>query len=333
MIIVLGDIHFRDDKDYFKAVSEKFLEWFNNWKNNNSNNTLILAGDLVETSLLSGNVADYLERFSNYSKFKEIHICCGNHDKKKFHNDDQLAYEFYKNKSNIFIYEEPTEVVIEGLNTLILPYYTGVNKYGKSMNEFYSSIYENKNFSGTYDLVVGHFCGEEFSYYGSADCIKNLDKINTKKLILGHIHTRESNKETYIGSVFACKKSENDYTRSAMIYNNSIWSEEKLPLFNEFITITYPEELPKTKALIPIYTVLNCSSDIIAKSKYNNIFIKRTTTELIDAFSTKKTDLDRQFSSIKEMDISELFKAYINSQETPLDKDIIEDCKRFLKIS
>jgi len=118
-----------------------------------------------------------------------------------------------------------------------------------------------------------------------------------------------------------------------MIYDGNTWKEEKLPLFNEYVTVTYPDELPKTRAIIPIYTILNCASEAVAKSKYGNIFIKRVTTESIDFSTQKKIDIDRQFSSIKEIDISELFDAYVKSQETPLDKSVIDDCKRFLKIS
>lgn len=330
--IVLGDIHFRDDKPYWKVICEKFLDWFKNYEKNNSENNLFLAGDLVEDKILSGIVADYLYRFLRYSKFKNIYICVGNHDRKEYHNSYQLSYEFYKNYSNVHIYEEASEINVDGFKVLILPYYQGVNRYGKPMNEYYSNIYKNKIFSNNYDLVLGHFSAEDKDLFGSSECISNLDKINAKKIILGHIHTRGMGEDTYyIGSVFAGKKSENDYRRCAMVYKDGVWSEDKLPLFNEFLSVTYPEELPESKALVPIYTILNCTSESVALSKYKGIFIRRVTTDSIDVSIGKRADMDRQFSSVKEMDTRLLFQAFIDSQEPPLEKEIIKDCNEYLE--
>lgn len=333
MVVTLGDIHFRDDKKYWINICENFLEWFKNWDKNNEDNILLLAGDLVEEKLLSGRVVDFLDRFLKYSKFKEIHICVGNHDKKEYHGNYQLAYEFYKNKKNVFIYEEATEVTIDNLKVLMLPYYLGTNKFGKPMNEYYSEIYKNKNFSNDYDLVLGHFTSEDKSYFGGVDCISNLDKINTKKLILGHIHTRGVEENTpYIGSVFAGKKNENDYRRSAIIYDGKKWSEERLPLFNEFLTVSYPEELPKSKSITPIYTILNCTSESVARAKYKNIFIRRVTSDIIETPLRKASDMERQFSSIKEMDTKVLFKAFVKSLDIPLEPEIVRDCEKMLNI-
>lgn len=332
-IAVLGDIHFRDDKEYFSRASEEFLKWFKKWKRNVEGNTLILAGDLVESSLLSGNVAEYLERLVKYSNFNSIHICCGNHDKRKYHNDDQLAYQFFKNKENIYIYERPTEVSIEGKKVLFLPYFVGLNNYGKTMSEYYGGISTNLKFSNNYDLVVGHFCGDDASYFGGSDCVCNLDKINTKKLILGHIHTRGINPEVYIGSVFACKKNENDKTRCAMILEGDTWMEERLPEFIEFLSVIYPHPLPPSKAVIPVYTVLNCKSESIALSKYPNIAIKRTTTDMFEISSHHKTDtLEQEFEAVKKLDTKELFLSFLKTQDPPIEEGIIEDCKRMLEI-
>lgn len=332
-ICILGDIHFRDDHSYFSKASEDFLRWFQNWGRNTKENTLILAGDLVESSLLSGNVAEYLERLAKYSNFNSIHICVGNHDKRKYHNDDQLAYEFYKNKVNIHIYEKPTEVDIEGKKVLFLPYFVGLNCLGKTMREYYGEIYNNKNFSNDYDLVVGHFCGEDASYFGGSDCVPNLDKINTKKLVLGHIHTRGMNPSVYIGSVFACKKNENDNTRSALVLDGDEWIEERLPVFTEFLTVTYPYPLPQTNALTPIYTILNCKSEAIALSKYPNIFIKRTTTEMFEISGGSRSNVSEQdFDAVKKFDTKELFSAFLKANEFNFDEEVKSDCKRLLGI-
>lgn len=329
MVYILGDIHFSSKKDYLIETCERFLDWFKNWSNNNEKNTLILAGDLVETHVNGGIVIDFLERFSNYCNFKEIHIVVGNHCKKKIEGDYQLAYEFYKRKPKFHIYEKATEVNIEGLNCLLLPYYWGTNEYDLTMVEYYSNIYKNKAFSNKYDLVVGHFSGEDVSFSGSVDCVKNLDKIKTKKLCLGHIHTRSTNPDRYIGSIFASRKNENDNTRAAWYYDGKSWKEEKLPVFNEFLTVTYPEELPKSEALVPIYTVLSCGNEKIAKQKYGNIFIRKVTSENID-ISIRKRGNSTEFESLKTMDVNELFQDFIKVQDPPLSSEVKEKCEEVL---
>ena len=330
-ICILGDIHFASHKDFLIATCEKFLEWFKNWERNSPENYLILTGDLVHDYINGGVVINFLERFIQTSRFKEIHICVGNHDMNKYQNLDQLAYEFYNNKPNVFIYKKAAKAKIGSLNTLILPYFTGINDEGKTMSEYYSNIWKNKEFKDHYDLTVGHFCGEDNSFPGATDCVKNLDKINTDKLCLGHIHTRHINPRVYIGSVYAGRKNENDYTRSAWVCDEEGWKEERLPIFNEFITFSYPDPLPNSKSLVPIYTILNCSSEKLARDKYGNIFIRRSTIEAAD-FIAKKLDNEANFNYIKNINIPELFKEFLKVQSPLLNEDVINNCKNALKI-
>ena len=98
MIAILGDIHFDSSKDYFIRICNEFISWFDQWKYNCKGNELILAGDLVASSLNGGIVIDFLERFYRSSRFDHIHIIEGNHDRKFIEGEPQLAYEFLRNK-------------------------------------------------------------------------------------------------------------------------------------------------------------------------------------------------------------------------------------------
>lgn len=331
MICILGDIHFASNKDYIIATCEAFLDWFNNWNKNNPDNYLILAGDLVNDVFNGGIVIDFLERFIKSSRFKEIHVCVGNHDLKKYQNRDQLAYEFYSNKPNVHVYKTVSIVQIGPLKTLILPYYWGVNDLGEPMNEYYSKITENPFIKDqSFDLTVGHFCGEDNSFPGASDCVKNLNKINTTRLCLGHIHTRNINPDVYIGSIYASKKNENDYNRAAWIYDEGNWYEERLPIFNEFLNVTYPQPLPMSRAIIPIYTIFNCGNEKLAKEKYGDIFIRFTFRGEFEGIVTQQNDVE--FESIKNMDVKELFNDFIKIQEPPFNEEIISKCRGALKI-
>lgn len=333
MIVILGDLHFSNFKAWSSKICEDFLSWFKNWDKNNNSNTLILAGDLVHNHINGGLVISYLERLSLYSSFNSIHICVGNHDKKRVDSEEQLAYDFYRYKPNIHIYEKPQEVSIENLRVLFLPYYSGENEEGYSMSDYYSLLYNNKKFTPGYDLIVGHFCGSDAAFPGSEDYVSNLEKLKAKKICLGHIHTRRVNPSQYIGSVYANRCNENDYKRAAWIWDGENWSEERLPLFNEFLTVVYPERLPHSKAMTPIYTILNCGSEKLARDKYGNIFIRRVLPTMEDYSSKEKYEAERKFDSVKNMDLRDLFDSFAKEQNPPLSSNIIETCLNFLKES
>lgn len=330
-ICILGDLHFRSDRDFFIQVCEEFLKWFKAWDKNAPSNELVLAGDLVESATSPGGLTiSFLERFYQSSRFNKIHICVGNHDLKKINSISQLAYDFFEYKENIVIYRVATETTIASKKALILPYFSGLNEYNQTLAEYYSSIPDNPRFSNDYDLVVGHFSGSDASFPGATDCVQNLEKFSGR-ICLGHIHTRTTNPQRYLGSIFAGRKNENDYTRSAWILENDTWYEDQLPLFNEFLTVTYPEDLPKSKALIPIYTVLNCGSEALAKQKYRDICIRRVSSEFEEQSVKSTLDLDRQFSSIRDLDTKALFEEFIKTQDPPLSDAVIEDCKNLMK--
>ena len=331
MIAILGDIHFSSLRDYFTEASAQFIKWFTSWEKNRKGNNLILAGDLVQNALNGGVVVSYLEEFYTSSRFDHIYIVVGNHDLKKVNGIDQLAYSFYSLKDNVSIYTEPTEVVIENKRVLMLPYFDDVDKKGRSMAELYSSIYKGTEFSNKYDLVVGHFAGRDASFPGSVDCIENLEKINTKKLCLGHIHTRMTDPKKYIGSVFANRKGEEDNTRAAWILDGDTWYEDRLPVFVEFLEVTYPNSLPSSGALVPVYTVLNCSSEALAKSLYGDIYIRRVKADLNDS-PLKHREFQDIFSSTKHTDIETLFNKFISIKTPPLDPAVEEKCREALLV-
>lgn len=329
MLVLLGDIHFNSSKDYFVKTSEEFLNWFNNWDLNNKNNILILVGDLVQSHINGGIVIDFLERFIDSSKFDEVHIIVGNHDKRKQDGVDQLAYEFYKNKQNVFIYEEPTIKTLQNEVVLFLPYFRGLNSQGKTMREAYSNLYKEHK---KYNLVVGHFYEPTAAFEKTAsDVIDNLDKLDTNYICLGHVHTRNIRKDIYIGSVFASKKNENDSNRCSWELNNHILTTTPLPIFNEFLAVSYPDNLPSSKALVPIYTILKCPSESVAKAKYGNIYIRRTTMADNESLFLEDNNFKDQVLSIKNKDSLELFKEFLSIQKSPYTRDIVNKCTKALE--
>lgn len=332
MICILGDIHFNSSKDYYRDICEAFLKWFSGWDLNTESNELILAGDLVESAANAGIVVDWLTQLLDTSRFNHIYICVGNHDKKIISGVPQLAYEFYKSREDVTVIEELASINIEGAEVLFLPYFTGVNSLGLSMHDYYSELYKTDTCSKHYDFVVGHIGGSDALFEGSNDCIDNLDRINTDRLCFGHIHTRSANPERYLGSVYACKKNENDNTRAAWIYNpvSKRWSEERLPVFAEYLSVSYPEDLPATNAIVPIYTVLNCTSKDLAKKRYGNIRIRKVVATGYEITGSGKNS-SAPTSSTRSMSLTDLFKDFITTQSPPLDDAVLKKCESLLE--
>ena len=331
MICILGDIHFNSSKEYYRDICETFLDWYSAWKLNNRNNTLILAGDLVESAANAGIVIDWLTRLLNTSRFNHVYVCVGNHDKKIISGIPQLAYEFYKNHHNVTVVEDITALSIEGADVLFLPYYSGVNSLGLSMHDYYSQIYKMKDYSKHFDFVVGHIGGSDALFEGSNDCIDNLDKLHADRLCFGHIHTRSSNPDRYLGSVYACKRNENDSTRAAWIYDpvSRSWSEDPLPVFAEYVTVHYPDDLPSTNAKVPVYTILNCASSDLAKKRYGEIYIRKVVSTDYEVSGTSKTSISPT-SSTRLMSLKDLFQDFVDAQSPPLDVSVLEKCESLL---
>ena len=161
-----------------------------------------------------------------------------------------------------------------------------------------------------------------------------MDKLNTDRLCFGHIHTRSSNPRRYLGSVYACKKNENDNTRAAWLYDpiTRCWSEDRLPVFSEYLTVSYPEELPVTDAIVPIYTILNCASIELAKKEYGDIRIRKAVSTPYEiAESSDSTAAPA--SSTRSMSLQDLFRDFVASQSPPLDETVLKKCEALLAAS
>jgi predicted phosphodiesterase len=316
MIAILGDLHLASTKDYFVETAEQFLSWFDHWERNNEENELILAGDLVQSFLNAGIVVDMLYRLFSYSRFAHMHIVVGNHDKKLKDGVYQLAYEFARANTRVSIYEREQITTIQGFRVLMLPHYVAGARE-QSMADHYAELYRNPAYVGA-DLLVGHVA-QQTSLMIISDSIANLEKLEAKKMCLGHIHTR-IDPQIYIGSVYANRVTENAVDRAAWLLDQQQgFFEEPLPIFNEFLSVSYPDELPATKALVPIYTITNCANESIARSRYGGIYIRRVQKSLYRSSS---------FAEHVEMESEEagtyqqLFEGFLRSQDPPVDRRV-----------
>lgn len=318
MIIVLGDLHFRADHPWFMEAAERFLSWFEDWEENNPNNQLVLLGDLVETPTNGGIVVDYLERLYRYSKFDHIHVIVGNHDFKRIDKKYQLAYKFLERKHEVTIYNKKSEVTIQGIDCLMMPYLVSTVKM-PSPNRFYSNLW--KKLKEKKDIAFGHLQDINSTLPGG---IKNLDKL-ADKVCLGHIHTRVH--YNYLGSIYPLNHGQNGQRcyRSYEILNGILMEiDHKLPNFLEFIIINYGDDIKPTDALVPVYVMHKCPKEGLLDSKYDGLFIRKyfKASEKNDSASDK--DLRKT--------TAEYFTDFLKQSSMVYDRNTVKTCKSALGI-
>jgi len=318
-LVAIGDLHFQDNHVWDHGVCENVISYLTSASYNNSENTLVLLGDLTESHLNSGIVYEYLTRLFAGLKYKQIIIITGNHDLKRRAGKEIVPYEFLKKDPRVYISLIPgEEKIIDNFSCLMLPHVLP-SQERPSVNKFYSSL------SGSYDFIFGHVADE------TAAMIPENQRADLSKLsgikVLGHIHTRTSS--NYIGSIYAGTVKEVDDNRAVWIFDsNKQKTEVPLPIFVDYQNITYPEPLRRTKAMTSVYTFYGADEGTI-REKYGNVYIRRVIRNLD---SNLKTDLSKasQLTSLKDAkDISKLIESWSTTlKEKPSDK-LLESLKHY----
>ena len=107
------------------------------------------------------------------------------------------------------------------------------------------------------------------------------------------------------------------------------WHEEKLPVFCEYLEVSYPDPLPESKAMVPIYTVLNCASEQIARPQYGDIYIRKTVAGENEHKSKQDTSIS--VDSVKGFDILEYFDTFWKTSDVKDNKEAYTLCRQALE--
>ena len=326
MLVIIGDLHLSSLREHHRIIGEEFLKFYENWELNNPDNEVLFVGDLVQSAINGGVVIDFLERLYVTSRFKKIHLLKGNHDEKRRDGVLQLSYEFLRNKASVCIYDRLTITNIQGHKILMLPHYIPVDDE-PPMYTYYSSLHETELKDEEFTLIAGHFMRAEDAF-SKNDGVANLDKLKSKYLCLGHLHTRMY-PHIYIGSVYPNKINEHEPNRAAWIIDdNGEKSEFKLPPFAEFITVNYPDPLPKTDSLVPIYTITGCNSEKLVYAKYGKIHLRKIVRGL--DITSKKDGIVIHTLDTKTLTSKALFREFLKAQSAPINRSTAQLCLSML---
>lgn len=326
-IYLLGDLHLSASQPWSLPTGDAFLEWFESFKPD-PNSVFIALGDLTNDAVNPGAVIRQLERFINIAqdKFAHTYLLVGNHDLKLFKNRPQLSFDYAREKENVTILEEPAEVLqIAGVKVLSLPHYNYRNDI-PPMGEYYENLPEEIA-EQSFDLVLGHFADTSaFTFAHNID----LTYLNTSLTCLGDIHSRIS--DNYIGSVFACKISENDSPRPRSIWK--VWKDDEvqkeeinLPHFCDYRVVEYPNPLPTSTSPVTVWTVLGAENEVIAKQFYKDIYIRGV--HLSRKKKDKRTAASAEDFIIREP--TEVFNDWLREVQEPVSRPVAKLIRDLLK--
>lgn len=194
MIIFFTDLHCQENEPHREAC----LSFLDNLYKNHKDDTIICGGDLFHQSSHHHNlVYDVLEKIK---KFKDFRIVVGNHEISRKLGNILLPL---KHHSNITIYDEQKEDVIEGISFIFLP--------SKPHKE---KIYEQIN--GIWDYSISHFEPIQESFINEG--IELKFKTNVCHLF-GHIHKHNEYKDNHnnniliAGSCISTRYGEQDWKK------------------------------------------------------------------------------------------------------------------------
>ena len=294
-MIVVGDLHGKTKQPY-KDANLEFLDWL---VSNYKNEEVIFLGDIFDNS--SPHAEIELDVIDRIIQFKRSHLITGNHDRSDTKGNTLLPHKLHK---NISLYEDVTEVEIEGNNCLILPFKQNFKEY--------------ENLEGNYKFIFTHITPVECQF---AEEGLVFDKLKGT-FIHGHTHIsidftdKQSNNHFVIGVPLETRHLEAQKHRIFEIKDGIINTIE-VPFYFTHETINYGDEPSSKKNIL---NIKNAPTRKLAFEKYKDYYIRDEGIELLRTDATK-ADFKKEFS---KSNLLEKFRAY--AKDKGLSKEVIECC-------
>jgi DNA repair exonuclease SbcCD nuclease subunit len=260
-----------------------------------------------------------LEPLSQY----DVHLITGNHDcyfknSNKVNSPELLLKEY----QNIKTYSEPTEIKVDNLNVLLLPWINSENSE-KSLKMIQKTKCK---------IAMGHLELNGFSPYRGHIMDSGMDANtfnNFKKVFSGHYHTRSDNGTVYyLGNPYEIYWNDVNDTRGFTIFDTE--TLEHTPIDNPyrmFYSIYY-EDTPYQTFDIREYE--NKIVRVIVRKKTNQKqfekFVDKLYTanvaelKIVENFQVQESE---EFEAFESEDTFSILQRYVNESECELNKTTI----------
>jgi predicted phosphodiesterase len=247
-MIVIGDLHLKSQDFYWKA-QQKFLNWL---QETFPDEHFLFLGDIFNTSSPTWEVFEFFEVFLKKRK-KTTYIIQGNHD---YSSVKGCSLKVLEHNNPVMVFTSIDKLCIEGLDCLILPFYTNVVNDLLKYPEF------------SYDYVFSHLTHPKEAF-GSEGI--DLNFINSNYFIYGHTHTPNVHvfNHLILGVPLPTRNGE-EMGNLLKITGVNTWEKIKIPEFFKIETIKYGERINNKEWL---YNVIEAPSfdDVYEKYKGFNI--------------------------------------------------------------
>jgi DNA repair exonuclease SbcCD nuclease subunit len=260
-----------------------------------------------------------LEPLSQY----EVHLITGNHDcyfknSNKVNSPELLLKEY----QNIKTYSEPTEIKVDNLNVLLLPWINSENSE-KSLKMIQKTKCK---------IAMGHLELNGFSPYRGHIMDSGMDAntfSNFKKVFSGHYHTRSDNGTVYyLGNPYEIYWNDVNDTRGFTIFDTE--TLEHTPINNPYKMFynIYYEDTPHQTFDIREYE--NKIVRVIVRKKTNQKqfekFVDKLYTanvaelKIVENFQVQESE---EFEAFESEDTFSILQRYVNESECELNKTTI----------
>jgi DNA repair exonuclease SbcCD nuclease subunit len=259
-LIVVGDLHAREKEPYFSQWKD-FMDWLFLSEHNQSNNTLLLLGDLVESISVQHELLEvYIDYFNNKSNFEKIIILTGNHD--RVLNSSLLS--IFRPLKRVEVIEELLIRDFGNCKCLFLPHIES------KLVETYSSLQLTEKFDYCF-----HHVEDESQHFGKT--FADLTSLHVGQYLCGHIHTETVTKGNghYLGSPTFNSLNEKGKTPYIAIIDLDTKKHTlvKVPVWISYCDVFYPNELTVPETKYCIYTIY----DSIDKEQCVEYYTKQAT--------------------------------------------------------
>lgn len=292
-MIIIGDLHAKNKEPFNKSICQ-FFEWL---LKKYKNEVIIQLGDLFDSASPHNLVIDSI--VSYIKQFKEFHIIEGNHDTNYIRGG---ILTFLRHFDNVFIYENKTEIEIEGMKCLMLPYKKNTEEY------------EKINWKGNF--LFAHLTNIEDQFGNEGVELKGIEA----KHIYGHTHTFKDykNGKLVLGVPLPTRCGEINNNILEIKNGKMIYIEH--PIWFEYEDVIYPE-MPRNKN--NIINIKNSPSIQSCFEVYKDCHIREEGIELSLIIDGVENKIDFDTNNIKNR-----FDAF--TKENEIDAELSKTCMSYL---
>ncbi len=328
-IAIITDTHYgaRKGADYIHSYFKKFYDnIFFPYLEKNNIDTIIHMGDMFDSrKSIDYQSLEWSKRvvFEPLKKYK-VHAITGNHDAYYKNTNKVNSPELLlKDYDNIITYSKPTEINIEGLDILLLPWINSENF--KESKEF---IDNSKSKVAMGHLEINGFKATRGHMMEDGMDVSIFSKF--EKVYSGHFHTRSTDgKIYYLGNPYEMYWNDVNDKRGFHIFDTETLTHTPIDNPYKLFYNIYYEDTPHQTFDSTEYT--NKLVKVIVRKKTNTKQFERFIDKL---YSSNVQDLkiienfviqeNENFEIDEEENTLSILNRYIDESEFEYDKNIIK---------